>query len=113
MSVFTAGGERAALSIDGARGRRLPASDSGTNPPAVLIYPNGRVLIIDGKGERTEFMVPRWPVIRGKDHAVLYAQKRADARAPGLEQSVDEGPALPALARVRLRAPAAPRRSTR
>ena len=86
VSVFTAGGERAALSIDGTRGDGFVLR-FGPSPPAVLIYPNGRVLIIDGKGRRSEFMVPRWPVIRGKDHAVLYAQKRADARAPTLDRS--------------------------
>lgn len=86
VSVFTAGGERALLSIDGDDGHGFVLR-FGPNPPAVLIYPNGRVLIIDGKGARTEFLVPRWPVIRGKDHAVLYAKKRADSRAPMLERS--------------------------
>jgi actin-like ATPase involved in cell morphogenesis len=86
VSVFTAGGERALLSIDGRDGHGFVLR-FGPNPPAVLIYPNGRVLIVDGKGGRTEFLVPRWPVIRGKDHAVLYAQKRADSRAPMVERS--------------------------
>lgn len=86
VSVFTAGGERALLSIDGHDGDGFVLR-FGPNPPAVLIYPNGRVLIVDGKGARTEFLVPRWPVIRGKDHAILYAQKRADSRAPMLERS--------------------------
>ncbi|MCF6376427.1 Hsp70 family protein [Nocardioides KLBMP 9356] len=86
VSVFTAGGERARLSIDGADGDGFVLR-FGPNPPAVLIYPNGRVLIVDGKGSRTEFLVPRWPVIRGKDHAVLYANKRGDSRAPLVERS--------------------------
>ncbi len=86
VSIYTAGGERAALSIDGARGDGFLLR-FGRKPPAVLIYPNGRVLIIDGKGEQAEFMVPRWPVIRGKDHAVLYAKKRGGSRAPMLERS--------------------------
>jgi hypothetical protein len=86
VSVYTAGGERAALSIDGALGDGFLVR-FGHKPPAVLIYPNGRVLIIDGRGKRTEFIVPRWPVIRGKDHAVLYARKRGDARAPALDRA--------------------------
>jgi hypothetical protein len=86
VSVFTAGGERALLSIDGQDGHGFVLR-FGPKPPAVLIYPNGRVLIVDGKGARTEFLVPRWPVIRGKDHAILYAKKRGDSRAPALERS--------------------------
>lgn len=86
VSVFTAGGERAVLSIDGEDGDGFVLR-FGPNPPAVLIYPNGRVLIVDGRGARTEFLVPRWPVIRGKDHAVLYAQKRANSCVPMLERS--------------------------
>ncbi|WP_027860125.1 Hsp70 family protein [Marmoricola sp. URHB0036] len=83
LRVFTAGGEPVRIAIEGEEDHGLKVR-FGNSPPAVLIYPNGRVLIIDGKGERTAFMVPRWPVIRGKDHAVLYVKKAADTRTPDL-----------------------------
>lgn len=83
LRVFTAAGNAVRISLDGQEeyGLRM---NFGSKAPAVLIYPNGRVLIVDGKGHRTEFTVPRWPVIRGKDHAILYVKKKQDARGPDL-----------------------------
>jgi molecular chaperone DnaK (HSP70) len=83
IRVFTAGGEQVRIAIDGQEeyGIRL---QFGARAPAVLIYPNGRVLIKDGKGYQTEIMVPKWPVIRSKDHAVLYVQRKANAKLPDL-----------------------------
>jgi len=54
----------------------------GHRPPAVLIYPHGKIVITDGAGRTTSFRIPRWPVIRGKDHAYLQARHLERSRRP-------------------------------
>lgn len=84
LRIFTPGGEPVHLQFEDEHGAiRVPF---GPHPPAVMIHPNGRVLIVDGKRHRSEFLVPRWPVIRGKDHAVLYAKRSEKARRPTLDR---------------------------
>ena len=86
-----------ASSRPAASGPRSPSTAStgtascfgfGASPPAVLIYPNGRVLIIDGKGGSTR--VPRAAVARHPRQGPRQSSTRrsaADSRAPLLERS--------------------------
>ena len=107
LRIFTPGGEPVHLQVEGEDGAiKVPF---GHHPPAVMIHPNGRVLIVDGKQAQTSFLVPRWPVIRGKDHAVLYAKRSEKARKPSPRQALDARPAVHAL--IRPGAPGGPPRA--
>lgn len=77
LSIYTPGGELLPLRIDDTEG--VIQVRFGHRPPSVRIYPNGRVVVVDGRGRVTELLVPRWPVIRGKDHAFLLAQRNEKA----------------------------------
>jgi molecular chaperone DnaK (HSP70) len=84
LRVYTPGGEPVHLQIDDSNGAvKVPF---GHISPAVMIHPNGLVAIVDGRRSTTSFMVPRWPVIRGKDHAILYARKSQHERQPVLDR---------------------------
>jgi hypothetical protein len=85
LGIYTPGGEPVRLELDGDVG--APSIALGHHSPAVIIRPNGEVLITDGKKHQTSFVVPRWPVIRGRDHAVLVAKRNAHRVAPTLDRS--------------------------
>jgi molecular chaperone DnaK (HSP70) len=46
------------------------------------IYPNGVISISDGRGHARQFRVNRWPVLRGKDHAVIQMERYDAANRP-------------------------------
>lgn len=83
LRIFTPGGEQVVLQVEGEEGAiRVPF---GHRSPAVMIHPNGRVVIVDGHQVHASFLVPRWPVIRGSDHAILTATRNKQARKPTLD----------------------------
>jgi molecular chaperone DnaK (HSP70) len=53
------------------------------------IRPNGHISVMDGRGKAHRFRVNRWPVLRGKDHAVIQMERvegdRVTRRARGWE----------------------------
>ena len=85
LRIYTPGGDPIQLRVEDAEGSvEIPF---GHVSPAVRIYPNGRVVVVDGKKRTTTFLVPRWPVIRGKDHAILVARHAEKQRPPTLDNS--------------------------
>lgn len=46
------------------------------------IYPDGVISITDGRGRHQQFRVNRWPVLRGKDHAVIQMERYDAANRP-------------------------------
>lgn len=92
LRVYTAGGEPVSLKFaDEASGGAVKVQ-FGHVQPAVTIRPNGVVGIQDGKRGYVAFRIPRWPVIRGADHAVLELRKVETARRPEITHLWERDP---------------------
>lgn len=91
LCIYTPVGDLIPLRLDGEDGGVIQVP-LGHAEPSVRIYPNGRVQIVDGRRAVTEFLVPRWPVIRGKDHAFLVARRNQQKRAPAIEHPWQRDP---------------------
>ena len=92
LRIFTAGGEPVGLRLAGETDLGAVKIPLGHVPPAVTIHPNGRVSIQDGRRHHVAFRIPRWPVIRGADYAVLELQRIEDARRPTISKPWDNDP---------------------
>ena len=82
LRVYRPGGEGLDLKFESDEHQGAVRVAFGHHSPAVLLYPNGKVTILDGVGRTTSFRIPRWPVIRGHDHAYLQARQVAMAMRP-------------------------------
>jgi hypothetical protein len=82
LRIYTAGGEPVQLRLAGESAMGAVRVPFGHVTPAVTIRPDGRVGIQDGRNTYVAFRIPRWPVIRGSDYAVLELQRIEAARRP-------------------------------
>ena len=70
------------ISVDNKRAKGLHV-DFGHREVTLTLSTNGRISIFDGQGRQQVIRVEKWPVLRGRDHAVLVAknlQEHAQAR---------------------------------
>lgn len=92
LRIYTAGGEPVELKIADQPESGAIQVAFGHRAPAVTIRPDGRVSVIDGRDRRVAFRIPRWPVIRGADHAVLELMRVEAARQPVISKPWDNDP---------------------
>lgn len=57
-----------------------------------VIKPNGHISVMDGKGVHHQFRVDRWPVLRGKDHAVIQMERLSGAAEQRLARGWENDP---------------------
>lgn len=85
LRIRSAGGTEITLRIDGNEedGLAVPFGRHGVN---LRMFPSGRVVVTDGRGAQHALRISKWPVLRGRDHAFLEAERlhRAPKELPDL-----------------------------
>jgi len=82
LRIYTAAGEPVELRLAGESGSGAVKVAFGHVPPAVTIHPDGQVGVQDGRRHYVAFRIPRWPVLRGADYAVLELERVEAKRQP-------------------------------
>jgi molecular chaperone DnaK (HSP70) len=84
MRIESAEGGQVDLVVDGATAQGL-AVPFGHKRIALRLFPNGRIVVSDGTNRQQEIRVKRWPVLRGREHAVLVAERVSRQIRPVVE----------------------------
>lgn len=74
LRIRSSAGNDVALRIDGQDVPGIPVP-FGMHDVRLRMYPSGRVVLTDGKGKQHPLRINKWPVLRGKLHAVLEAER--------------------------------------
>ncbi|WP_433496830.1 Hsp70 family protein [Sphaerimonospora sp. CA-214678] len=78
-------GETVKVKIDGMTGPVTALPFRLGDDMRFRMYPDGRILLTDGSGHHQDFRVDRWPVIRGRDFAMLELRRLTAPPPPSRE----------------------------
>lgn len=81
LVVTSPAGAPIRLLAEGVDGDGLPVAH-GHRPIRLVIYPNGRVIVHDGRGRQHTFRVDKWPAVRAANHATLLLEAVGNEPAP-------------------------------
>ncbi|QWZ09236.1 Hsp70 family protein [Nocardioides panacis] len=79
LKIRSSGGSDIALRIDGTDSPGMPVQ-FGHRDVMLRMYPNGRVVLCDGRGRQHPIKINKWPMLRGMNHAVLVAERISAVR---------------------------------